>query len=364
MIFLEFPITGALRELLLCLEWVFIFLSLELGAIFLIRYKTKQKEARNIQEISYAAIFLSISLAWFFIFILGDYYVEGEKMRYIMLNCGYFTQMTGTLIFLYFIEKSRIFFKKNLFSILFVLLLVFYIFIFTVDMIYDFKLGQIISYLVIWPLFFLCLFIYIYEIAKNLPDKTKFKITTLKFLFGLPLLISGLLLVSDNAIVAFGLEIRILGDILQLMGILIFFLLFSTIPPFCEFDWYDKIDGVFLINESGLRLYDKIFPSGKSFMNSDMIAGALTSVKLMLEELTSSKGISIIKKKENIIIFYPGKYITGVIFCREELNSLKILLQRFIIKVETIYENILLKWVGDLTVFRPVENICNEVFSK
>jgi len=55
-------------------------------------------------------------------------------------------------------------------------------------------------------------------------------------------------------------------------------------------------------------------------------------------------------------------YITGLIFCKEELNIFKNLLQRLVKKVEDVYENVFIEWDGDLQVFQPIESICNDIF--
>ena len=111
MLYFEFPITGPLRNSLILMEWIFIFLSFELGVLFLIKYKKSLKAIKNIQELSYAVLFFSYSLQWI-LFIIGDYYAPDTETRIIVLTISYFTLMIGAFIFIFVIETQNIFFKK------------------------------------------------------------------------------------------------------------------------------------------------------------------------------------------------------------------------------------------------------------
>jgi hypothetical protein len=97
-------------------------------------------------------------------------------------------------------------------------------------------------------------------------------------------------------------------------------------------------------------------------LDKSIITGTLTTIKMMLEEFSDSKSSSIIRKKDKTFIIEPGKFIYGVLICEKELESLKILLSKFIEKVELIYDNILMTWDGNLKIFSPIEDIANEFF--
>ena len=120
MIYIEFPRTGPLRRHLILMEWIFIFLAFELAVIFLIKYKESSKSIKNNQELSYAVLFFSYSLQWVW-FIISDYYTPDSETRTIFLTIGYFTLMIGAFIFIFIIETHNVFFKKYLFSSLFLI---------------------------------------------------------------------------------------------------------------------------------------------------------------------------------------------------------------------------------------------------
>ena len=71
--FAEFPISGPLRFPLLIFEWIFAFIAIELGFIFILKYYAQKEKAKTFQELGFASFFLSFSLMWFF-FIIGNYY--------------------------------------------------------------------------------------------------------------------------------------------------------------------------------------------------------------------------------------------------------------------------------------------------
>jgi len=116
------------------------------------------------------------------------------------------------------------------------------------------------------------------------------------------------------------------------------------------------------MHKSGLFIYKKSFREKTSPIDESVITGTLTTIKMMLEKVSDNDTFSIIKKKEKILIFQPGRFIYGVLICEEELESLKILLSKFINKIETIYSNILEDWDRNLNVFTPIEGIAKEIF--
>ena len=88
----------------------------------------------------------------------------------------------------------------------------------------------------------------------------------------------------------------------------------------------------------------------------------MTSIRMMLQELIDKRGASIIEKEGKVVIIQSGTLINGVIICDERLNSLQILLNNFIKKVEEIYQGILKQWKGNLEIFQPIDNIVQDFF--
>ncbi|HEY0089625.1 MAG TPA: hypothetical protein VGB37_12325 [Candidatus Lokiarchaeia archaeon] len=365
MLFVEFPLSGDLRLPLLVMEWIFIITSFEISSIFLIRYLKQERSLRNFQDMGYFTLFFGFSLMWLF-FIVGDYYVSSViespflmwktgSYRALFLNFGYFTMLiAGFILFLCTEKYNVILIKQYLFTVIFAICSVLFIIVFFIDI----RFTQPITY-VFWMGFLTFFLSYLVKFIRKLKGRGFLLIV------GLGLMLVGFSLTTDAMINVFGLEGRIVGAILQLISVVILSYFFNILPPFNEFDWKDKIEAVFLIDNSGVCLYYKIFKQRKDLIDENLISAAISSINIVLKELTGQKerGISVFKKKGENVIIYPGKYVSGALYTTEELNYPKVILKEFVDKFETLYKNILINWDGEVSIFKPTEIIANDLFS-
>ena len=145
----------------------------------------------------------------------------------------------------------------------------------------------------------------------------------------LPISYFGYFLTTRILVELIGLEIRLFGDILQLIGLIFIALFLFSVPSFAEYEWRDQIEYLSIMHKSGLFIYQKAFKNKiLSAMDESIITGTLTTIKMMLEEFGDSNSASIIRKKNKAFIIEPGKFIYGVIISNKELESLKILLNK------------------------------------
>ena len=168
---------------------------------------------------------------------------------------------------------------------------------------------------------------------------------------------------SDSFVILFGLIPRLVGDIFQIIGIIVLFTFIINLPSLSEQNWKDKIDKLFLMRASGICVYYKFFKEPTNRHGDQIISSAINTIKMMLKEISQDDGEMIIEKEGKVLITYQGKYITGVIIADQNLSSLNFLLKRFIEKVEFIYSNIIRDWDGTMEIFLPIENITREIFS-
>ena len=356
---IQFPLEGALAELLLIVEWIISFLFLELTLILWKRIIRNKNELKSLQEKAYFWIYLGFSLMWIF-FIFSDFYVKTSVLRWLFLNFGYISLEIGAILFIYIIEIYKIFIKKHLFTIIFIIDIIIFFFV----LIFAVEYTQIMSF-TFWLLFIVFFSLYSKELQPIFNYNIalgSYKYKYLKLLSGVILVIVGFGLTTDFSINTLGLAIRLLGDILQILGMVLLFLFFISIPSFSEYDWKDKINNVLIVLKSGLFIYKKYFQNENDPIYDSVISGVITSLKMMLDTVSANDDISIIEKKGKIVIIQPGKYIYGVLICDENLNSLQILLSNFIEKIETIYSNVLENWDGDLKVFKPINDFAKEIF--
>lgn len=353
------------------MEWIFTFFTFELGLIFLIKYKKQSIRLKNLQDLGFFALFFGFSLMRFF-FLISGYYSSSitispfliwsnGSFKNLFLNFGGLSIITGTLFFTFFMEKYKKFlFRKYFFSICFFIqfLIIFIIFLFNIEII-NFLL------IILLPLFILFFTIFSKDFDKKVKNQEIIPKGGLKMRIILLLIFGGYILSLDITTGIMGLIPRLIGIIFQLIAIGLIFIFFRKIPPLFEFDWQDKIESIYIMNKDGICLFNKSFTDNMEALSSQYVSGVLASVNIMLKELISSNAneISMIKKKGKIVNIFSSNYITGILISKEELEYFKHNLKNLTLKVEEIYKNILIKWNGDLTVFYPIKNIIDSIFS-
>ncbi|TFG02473.1 MAG: hypothetical protein EU540_01490 [Promethearchaeota archaeon] len=368
MLFLEFPISGDIRLPLLIMEWILIITGFEICLIFLVRFFKQEKTLRNLQDVGYFSIIFGFSLMSFF-YIIGNYFVPDDivspfliwrsgSARALFLSLGYFSMTFFTVIFLLCIEKYCVFlFKRYVFTTIFSICAILFLIVFFIDI----RMTQPIQY-IFWISFSSFFVIYLIDFIKKLGKNRIFLIS------GVFLMIFGFLLTIDVAIVIFGLESRMIGVIIMLFSVVILSYFFLTLPPFSEFDWQDKIEALFLVNNAGICLYYNVFSERKDLMDENLISAAITSINIMLRELSETgeerNAISVLQKKGENVIIYQGQLVSGILYTSEELNFPKVLLKDYVDKFETLYHNILIKWDGVSDIFKPAEIMANDLFRK
>lgn len=371
MMFFEFPITGSFRFILIIMESIFTFFSFELGIIFLIKYKKQPINLKNSQDLGFASLFFGFSILRLFL-LISSYYLTNNivspfliwaegSYRGLFLNFGFFSIMIGIVLFSFYMEKYKKFlFIKYFFTVCFIILLLLFFTLFFIDLEFLNSLSTIS-----WPLFILFFILYVKDFSRKSKRQEILSKSLLKMTVTLLLVLVGYILSMDLIIETFGLLIRFVGMIFQLIAIGLIFIFFRKIPPFFEFDWQDKIESIYVLNKTGICLFAYSFSSKTEILDKQFISGTLASVNIMLNELIKSKSeeISSIRTKEKIVILFSGNYLTGVLICNEELKYFIHNLKKLILKVEQIYTNILIKWDGDLSIFYPIKNIIDEIFS-
>ena len=352
-------ITGPLKEPMLIIASFAVLIFMQLTIMLLIRIrKEKGIKLKAIQEEAYFWLILGFALSKLF-YIVGDFHIDVAFRREIY-NIAYVMQWAGVFGFSFMLERNKKFITKYIFSSISLILSVGFIFvIFLVpDLVQSYSILFYLIYVIIFITFVKIGIIDFYK--KNVIGN--YKLPVISFITGGFMVLFGFTLASDIAINLFGLQIRILGDIFEIIGFIFLYYFFITSPSFSEYEWQDKIDSLFITHKSGLVLYSRNFREKKNLMDHTVVGGSITSVKIFLEMITEIKGDSVIEKEGKIVIIHPVRKIIGILICDEKLKSLQTLLNNFTKKVCTIYQKILEDWDGELSVFRPIENIVKEFF--
>jgi hypothetical protein len=271
--------------------------------------------------------------------------------------------MAGGFLFIFTMEKTKIFLKKYLFSVLYLAVIVAFLLIIVINI----NLAQFFSFFP-FPVFVLFFTFYLIDLAKNYSNTGDVAKTFIQFSIGFILLGLGFTLTTDYMTLRFGLEIKLIGDLLQIIAISFIYIFFSKLPPLIEFDWYNKIERVFLLEKSGLCLFAKNIideaDEDEENVDKNILTGIVSGLNTFLETLTDNQGITVIKKENKKVIIYPSELFTGVIISQQDLISIEKLLIRFVERVESIYKSMIGEWDGNLEVFDPINRIFNNIFRK
>lgn len=355
-----YPINGTLREPLLIIEWVMIFLFSELAFLLYMRVKNRERKLSNfIEKASILFLLAYSSMGVFYIF--GDYYMETQHSRLVVFNIGYLLRMILGLVFIYKIEKYQIIIGKYLFSKIFLIFTLISVVLFFTAI----EFTQNASLVLFWIPLILIFLIYMKKLLKKTSENQEihnYKVKIYFSIIGVIFLGFGFGATSDPFVSLFGLIIRLFGDIIQIIGIFVLSIYFINLPSLSEQNWKDKIDKLFLMRASGICVYYKFFKDPTNTRQDQIMSGAINTIRMMLKEISQDDGEMVIEKEGKVLITHQGKYITGVIVADQNLRSLNFLLERFIEKVEFLYSNIIRDWDGAMEIFLPIENITKEIF--
>lgn len=357
---IQFPVNGPFRGILLIIEWMIVFFFSEAAFFFFMRVKKQKKDIRILQNKPGILVFLGWSIMEVF-YIIGDFYAETRFIRLSIFNIGYIVRIIIGIWFSYVMEKNLLLFRRFFFTKIYAIVLILTIIIFFIAVDY----SQIISLFLFWLPFVLFFLFYMIKLGSNPQFKKRRKIFKAKYslsLVGFVFMILGFGGTSDTMVGLLGWNIRLIGDILQLIGVGILTFYFSSIPSLLEYEWQDKIDHIFVMVKSGVCIYKKHFKKqiGKDIEQG--ITAAITSIEIVLDHLINKEGKSCLEKEGKAILIHPGQLITGFIIADEYLRSLDLLLDKFIERIERIYFKILEKWGGEMAIFEPIEFIAKEIF--
>jgi hypothetical protein len=371
MMLYTFPISDPLRFYALFFEWILAFICFELGVVFVVRYRRQQVSKKYKQELGYASIFLGFSFLWF-CFIAADYYMTSiyttpfliwprGSPRDMVVSIGYLGLITGAFLFIAFTERHQaVIFRRFLFTFVYGGLVVVYLVVFFQDI----ENTDVVNLLLVtvFVVFFLAFLI---DLSKRMKTRRDVASTMSRFLAAFALLAGGYILTIDAMLELAGLAGRTVGSIMQLAAFVAITIQFRRLPPFAMLDWHRQIEEIYVIDKSGVCLFQKMFTGKEKAVDYNLVSSALASVNYILKEMTSTadRGQSTIKKGDKTITMFSSELVNGVVISREENYLINYNLKNFIQTFEAIYRGVLATWKGDSKVFEPAEAMADKIFS-
>ncbi|MGV9171326.1 MAG: hypothetical protein ACOC44_14680 [Promethearchaeia archaeon] len=360
---ISYPITGFYKIPLLILEWMTVLIFLEMAGIFWMRLRSGKKHLKNPQEKAFSWVSFGYAMMWIF-FIIGDYYVSRASLRLFFRNLGFCFIALAGLILVYIMEKNIfIFFKKYLLSVLYFGFFIILIFI-------SIFFSGFVTYFMFSFIPFLFFFLIFYfrryrSFSVEKKELSEYWHPIFYLFLGGIILFIGYGLTTDIFIQILNLDIfiRFIGDFLQILSTFFLISFILSIPYLAEIEWKEKIECVLLMDHSGRYIFKRFFKQEEDLIDGSIYTGYLASIKLILEKVMENDKLSVIEKKDKLLLYEPGDYLVGVMICDERLRSLEILLRKFVRRVEFIYGDILKNWDGSLKILRPIEDIADKIFS-
>jgi hypothetical protein len=202
---------------------------------------------------------------------------------------------------------------------------------------------------------------------KHIRGMRKLNLPYYSFSVGMIMFLFGFLSSTDLFLLIFGWGSRILGDFLQLLGVVACALSFYNLPSLHEMAWFDKIQKLYVIYPSGICVFEYSFHQQKvkeGAILSDLTTSAIMAIKDLIQDM-SAKGKEIvesIRKDQFILLLVQGSHIISVVISSEDSLVLREKNRLFCAQFESTYQQFLQNWSGNVSTFKKADEIVKQVF--
>ncbi|MFX0138502.1 MAG: tetratricopeptide repeat protein, partial [Candidatus Hodarchaeota archaeon] len=132
-----------------------------------------------------------------------------------------------------------------------------------------------------------------------------------------------------------------------------------------EVNWYKRIHHLYLFMPSGICLYQYSFKSKEEEVEAHLVAGGLTGISALIQEVTKSETkIKKVEQEEMTILLEHGKFLTAALITEENLVTLQNKLVKLIQDVEDFFQEELESFSGNLSLFSKIEKFIIKTFEK
>lgn len=356
---LLFPLTGPGASLALGLEFVIIFVMIQFFLHFLIQYFRSIDKRRGGRNLAWAFLFLGFAGAYI-IYIYTDHVLTDMAERDRVAIYAYLSLSIGGAIALILSEKVEQS-KPRIFSLLSILMLGIII---LGGFLNQRDLARAMAF-VGAPLAVAYITLYLRLLLRISNHAREVKIPISEFFIGGIIIIVGYALNSDFTLGQFGVWIRVIGDLIVIVGLNLFMYGLKSLPDLGEFDWKQRIRALLIINrKDGVCLFSRFFNTTQedSASREVLIAGALSSVQTVLKELSGKDTIESVQLSDKALIFDTHTSFIGVIIADAPFRSLQYRLLQFTREFEMIFQDILQNWDGNVNIFLPADVMADKIF--
>lgn len=354
------PLEGPFRLPLMFLEATIVYIVLHASLIFL-KYYHDNKDTIKGSKLQLAWFWLTLGYAGtIFLYLFSDYFSMEEAQRNLLLNIAYLSEATGALFFFFNIEKLEIIRTRRFFSFLFgilYLVMVVLIVLGTTGILVQ-ELIQYFSLSFLVPMIGLFLF-YTFKVYKLLPRKLK----NYTFLIFIPtfFISFGTVMAGDAFVEDYGLYSRVIGDLMQVTGIVCLTIYYLKMPTWRELEWKLKLKSIIVIGKGGVNVFTHHFKESQKDINPALVSSAIDIIRSLLGDLIPGE-LKVLDNKDTKILIERGDLITVAMIADEHLDSLDFLLHQFKVEFEGYFWTTLIDWDGEMGAFEPGRMVVEKVF--
>ncbi len=130
-----------------------------------------------------------------------------------------------------------------------------------------------------------------------------------------------------------------------------------------EINWHKRIQHVYVFMPNGICIFNQPFKSA-SEVEPELVAGGLTGISSLVQELTRNETkVKIVEQENMTILLEYGEFVNGALITEENLVTLKEKLKRLIEEVEQTYQEELKHFVGNVDLFTNMNELIENIFS-
>ncbi len=129
-----------------------------------------------------------------------------------------------------------------------------------------------------------------------------------------------------------------------------------------ELNWAKRIHHIYFLLPNGVCIYDQSFKKEKE-IEPHLVTGSLAGISSLIQELTQNKTkIKIVEQEEMTILLEHGENLSVALITEENLITLQNKLTQLINDVEDFYQEELVAFSGDISVFSKIGKFIQKIF--
>jgi hypothetical protein len=359
-----YPLEGFTANWILGFESLILFLILIFVISLFTRYFDHSRSNKDIQNLAWASIFIGIGLS-LFIFIYTDFMLSNQQYRENFIFLSYLSLAIGFIIGNFLLHRIQ----KSLFRPISMIILI--LFLIVVLAIFE-RNHTLAIFTLYWGIPVEIIFFIRYaKILYNVLDKSvKGRRVINYFFFSSILMVIGYALISNIFIDIYKIELRLIGDIIFLVGIHYFRWVITQLPDIDEFDWNCCLLGLLVIQSNGIPLFTRFWTETRNKSphtilseryedNRTLLSAGINSIEAILNEIVGTQKLNRIQLEDRVIIFEKRENFITAVISTEYLESLALRLIHFTNKFDEIYGNILKKSMNNMEIFQPVKHLAD-----